>query len=305
MDLTLPRRLDKFLSNAQVGSRKTIDRLWREGRVTVNGDASAWLGALIDPVEDVVCVDGARVEQRAPTVYAVLSKPMRTLTTWSDPQGRPTIRALVPDAWPGRVGAVGRLDRDTTGALVLTDDGDLSYLLTHPNHHVWKRYILYIKRPLDPDDPRLEQLRRGIELNDGKPPTRPARAEVVAPHAPMVALDGPPAQGVLALEINEGRNRQVRRMARRLGLGLIHLHREAVGPVHARGLELGAWRALEPGEVDALYAAAGGRELPRLRAVAALRRQLASGRLTPPEVERVERYLADHAEPDDEAVTQP
>ncbi len=289
MRAALPRRLDKLLADARLGSRRVIEAALAAGRVTLNGLPARLPWTLVFPEEDEVRVDGARVEAAAPAWYLMLHKPCGVLTTLSDPSGRPTVAELLPAEARPVVGPVGRLDNMTSGLLLVTDDGDLHFLLTHPRHHVAKRYrlTLQVPAPLASADPRLEQLRSGLLLGDGLGPTRPARVEVGAA--------GPPGAGGVAQEvrltITEGRNRQVRRMARAVGLHLTALHREAVGGLELGGLAEGALRALTPGEVRDLYAASGGEDLPQRRALAALAARASDPRTDPSEAARLRRWL--------------
>jgi 23S rRNA pseudouridine2605 synthase len=172
-------------------------------------------------------------------VYYLLNKPDGPITTADDPQGRPTVMTLVPPE--PRVFPVGRLDRHTEGLLILTNDGALAQLLTHPSHGVSKEYVAEVAGGT-PAPGALRTLRQGVELEDGL--TAPAEVGVLAP-------------GVLRLVIHEGRNRQVRRMCSAIGHPVQRLVRTRIGPIRDQNLPPGRWRALEPGEVRALAAAAG------------------------------------------------
>ena len=285
------RRLGLRLADARVASRSRIEALWRGGHVTVNGDPEHLLYHLVDPLRDDIRIDQERLHLRPPEIYALLHKPAGLLTAMRDPRPRQLIASLLPDAWLATVGPVGRLDRATTGALILTDDGDLSYLLTHPDHHVWKRYLLTVRGHVADDDPRLAAMRQGVVLKGE--PTLPARCGVVPESHREHVRSGPMCE--LWVEIREGRNRQVRKMASKTGFKLRHLHRARVGPVSLGDLEVGHHRPLTPEEVDALYEDAGGRALPAERALAALLRRLEEGHLEPRGVQLVERYLAEDA----------
>ncbi len=181
------------------------------------------------------------VATRPGLVYYLLHKPIGVVTTASDPQGRATVVELVPDE--PRVFPVGRLDRDTEGLLILTNDGDLAQLLMHPRHGVEKTYLADVSGAVTPAV--LRSLREGIELDDG--PTAPARASVKQEY------DG---RSALELTIHEGRKRQVRRMCKAMGLHVDRLVRTRIGPLGDARLSAGEWRHLEPGEVRALYEAA-------------------------------------------------
>jgi len=225
-------RLNAYLARAGVASRRGADELIKAGRVTVNGE----LGRLNTFVQsrDRVAVDGERVALQR-LAYVLLHKPAGVVTTARDPQGRPTVVELVPDE--PRVVPVGRLDADTTGALLLTNDGPLAHRLAHPRYGVEKVYEAEVEGA--PDDVALEALRNGIELEDGL--TSPARVRRLAPNR-------------IELAIHEGRNRQVRRMLEAVGHPVRALHRSAYAGLTLEGLEPGRWRELEPSEVDALRA---------------------------------------------------
>ncbi|HEX9529753.1 MAG TPA: pseudouridine synthase [Acidimicrobiales bacterium] len=228
-------RLQKVLARAGVASRRAVEELISEGRVTVNG-AAAVLGRRVDPERDRVEVDGVRVVLAPGAVHYLLNKPSGTVATASDPQGRPTVVQLVPPV--PRVFPVGRLDADTEGLLLLTNDGDLAHRLAHPSFGVDKEYLAHVAGSLSPGD--LRRLRTGVELEDGR--TAPARVAQVAP-------------GVLRITIHEGRNRQVRRMCEAVGHPVRRLVRTRIGPIRDRGLGPGQWRRLAPSEVQALEAA--------------------------------------------------
>ena len=232
-------RLQKVLAAAGLGSRRACEILIEEERVTVNGDVAV-LGRRVDPETDRIEVDGVRVPTRPGLVTYLLNKPRGVVTTASDPQGRPTVVELVPSE--PRVFPVGRLDTDTEGLLLLTNDGDLAHRLTHPSFGVEKEYLAQVEG--SPSPAALRRLREGVELEDGR--TAPAKATLVAP-------------GVIGLVIHEGRNRQVRRMCEAVGHPVGRLVRTRIGPLAERRLKPGAWRVLDLEEVRALEAAA----LPR------------------------------------------
>jgi 23S rRNA pseudouridine2605 synthase len=231
-------RLQKVLARVGLGSRRACEELIAAGRVRVDGEVAV-LGRRIDLESARVEVDGALVPVAPDLVYYLLNKPDGVITTADDPQGRSTVMTLVPSE--PRVFAVGRLDRHTEGLLILTNDGTLSQLLTHPSHGVAKEYVAEVSGGT-PAPGALRSLRQGIELEDGL--TAPAEVGVLAP-------------GVLRLVIHEGRNRQVRRMCSAIGHPVQRLVRTRIGPVRDPNLPPGQWRALEPGEVRALAAAAG------------------------------------------------
>jgi 23S rRNA pseudouridine2605 synthase len=245
-------RLQKVLARAGMGSRRTCEALIADGRVTVDGEIAV-LGRRVDVEVARIEVDGVPVPVAADLVSYLLNKPPGVVTTLSDPQGRKTVADLVPS--DPRVFPVGRLDYDSEGLLVLTNDGELTQLLTHPRHGVAKAYLAEVVGV--PTAGEVRRLREGVELDDG--PTAPARVAVVARHGDSAALE---------LVIHEGRNRQVRRMCEAIGHPVTRLVRTRIGPISDARLAPGEWRRLAAAEVRALYAAAvgrpvgGGREAP-------------------------------------------
>lgn len=228
-------RLQKVLAARGWGSRRVCENLISAGRVTVNGE-TAVLGRRVDTARDVVEVDGAPVGIRPGLVYYLLNKPAGVVTTAKDTHGRPTVVELVPTE--PRVFPVGRLDQETEGLLILTNDGDLANRLTHPSHGVDKEYLAEVSGTVS--NRSLHRLRTGIELDDG----------VTAP-----ATASQPSPGVLRLTIHEGRNRQVRRMCEAIGHPVQRLVRVRIGPLRDRTLAPGTWRALTDQEVIALATA--------------------------------------------------
>ncbi|MGH9045717.1 MAG: pseudouridine synthase [Acidimicrobiales bacterium] len=228
-------RLQKVLARAGFGSRRVCDDLIAAGRVLVAGQPAV-LGRRVGP-EDRVEVDGVPVPTTPGFVYYLLNKPAGVLTTASDERGRPTVVELVP-AEP-RVFSVGRLDMASEGLLVMTNDGELAFAVTHPSKGVDKEYLVEIQG--DPNPGELRRLRQGVELAEGM--TAPAKVGVVAP-------------GVLRIVIHEGRNRQIRRMCDAVGHPVRRLVRTRIGPIADATLAPGEWRELRPAEVRALAVAA-------------------------------------------------
>ena len=233
------QRLQKLLAVAGYGSRRACDDLIAAGRVTVNGEV-AELGRRVDADNDAVAVDGVTVGIRPGLVHYLLNKPDGVVTTADDLHGRPTVVSLVPSE--PRVFPVGRLDRDTEGLLLLTNDGGLANRLTHPSFGVDKEYLAEVVG--SPSRSALRRLREGVELDDGL--TAPATVSLPAPN-------------LVRLVIHEGRNRQVRRMCEAVGHPVVRLVRTRIGPLTDRTLRPGAWRSLAPDEVHALERAAAGR----------------------------------------------
>jgi 23S rRNA pseudouridine2605 synthase len=223
-------RLNAYLSRAGVASRRKADDLIKAGRVRVNGEPGA-LNTFV-AAGDVVELDGERLEPQR-LAYVLLHKPAGVVTTAHDPQGRPTVVDLLEHE--ARVVPVGRLDADTTGALLLTNDGPLAHRLAHPRYGVEKVYEVEVEG--EPDAAALRQLRDGVELDDGF--TAPARVRRLAP-------------STIELAIHEGRNRQVKRMLVAVGHPVRRLHRSGYAGLTVEGLEPGRWRELEPAEVERL-----------------------------------------------------
>jgi 23S rRNA pseudouridine2605 synthase len=238
-----PDKLQKVLARAGVGSRRTCEELIEDGRVTVDG-AVAHIGMRVDPAASTIEVDGVPVAADPTLVHYLLNKPAGVVTTADDPQGRQTVVQLVPDE--PRVFPVGRLDRDTEGLLLLTNDGALAHRLTHPSFGIEKEYLAEVEGG-SPSRGELRALRQGVDLEDGR--TAPASASVVG-------------EGLVRLTIHEGRNRQVRRMCEAVGHPVRRLVRTRIGPLVDRTLAPGRWRRLTPDEVRGLYEASGGRDRP-------------------------------------------
>ena len=232
-------RLQKVLAQAGLGSRRTCEELIERRRVRVNGEVAV-LGRRVDPEVDVVEVNGAQIGVKPGLVHYLLHKPVGVITTALDPQGRPTVVELVP-AEP-RVFPVGRLDSDSEGLLLLTNDGDLTHRLTHPSFGIDKEYLVEVEGT--PTRGALSRLRDGIDLDDGR--TAPAK---------VAQLDA----RLLRITIHEGRNRQIRRMCDAIGHPVLRLVRTRIGPLTDRTLKPGEWRALTQDEVRSLERAVAGK----------------------------------------------
>jgi 23S rRNA pseudouridine2605 synthase len=223
-------RLNAWLARTGVASRRGADELIKAGRVTVNGEP-AQLNTFVQ-AHDLVALDGRPLSLQR-LAYVLLHKPAGVVTTARDPQGRPTVVELV--AHPARVVPVGRLDADTTGVLLLTNDGELAHRLAHPSHEIDKVYVAEVEG--DPDATALARLEHGVDLDDGR--SAPARARRLG-------------RGRVELTIHEGRKHQVKRMLAAVGHPVRRLHRSAYAGLTLAGLEPGAWRELEPREVERL-----------------------------------------------------
>jgi 23S rRNA pseudouridine2605 synthase len=228
-------RLQKVLARLGYGSRRACEELIADGRVTVNG-AVADLGRRVETDTDVVAVDGHEISVRPGLVYYLLNKPAGVVTTAIDTHGRPTVVELVPTE--PRVFPVGRLDIDTEGLLLLTNDGELTHRLTHPSYGIEKEYLVEVHG--EPTTATLRRLKEGVELDDGM--TAPAKASLMD-------------KTVIKLVIHEGRNRQVRRMCEAVGHPVIRLVRVRIGPLRDSQLKPGRFRALGQTEIRELHAA--------------------------------------------------
>jgi 23S rRNA pseudouridine2605 synthase len=232
-------RLNAFLARAGVASRRRADELIREGRVRVNGQQGE-LNTVVGS-RDVVEVDGQRVE-RQPLVYVLLNKPTGVVTTASDPQGRPTVVDLVDHEV--RIVPVGRLDVNTSGAILLTNDGPLAHRLAHPRYGVPKAYDVDVEGSPSPAD--IDALRAGVQLEDGK--TAPAEVRIIRRGSRFSRLE---------ITLHEGRNRQIRRMCEAVGHPVRSLHRRRYAGLRLVGIGPGEWRELTPDEVESLRRLAG------------------------------------------------
>ena len=239
----MEERLQKILSQWGIASRRQAEKLIVDGRVRLNG-AIAQLGQKANPAIDMIQVDGRSIEQfnRPTAIYLLLNKPLGVISTCRDPRGQPTVLDLLPTSLRHRQGVhpVGRLDADSTGALLLTNDGQLTFQLTHPRHQTPKIYRVLVRGR--PNAASLQQWRQGIVLSGRK--TLPARVMIVEQ----------PIRNQTLLEITlwEGRNRQIRRVAEQLGYPVLKLHRIAIGPVKLQKLPSGHHRLLSPSEINSL-----------------------------------------------------
>ncbi|WP_083914559.1 pseudouridine synthase [Ilumatobacter nonamiensis] len=229
-------RLQKVLAAVGFGSRRTCEDLIAAGRVTVNGEV-AILGRRVQPDDDLVEVDGAPIGVKPGLVYYLLNKPAGVITTSSDTHGRPTVLEIVP-AEP-RVFAIGRLDLETEGLLLITNDGELANRIAHPSHGVDKEYLAEVGGG-NVSAGKIRQLREGVELDDGR--TAPAKVSQ-------------PEPGVLRIVIHEGKNRQVRRMCDAIGHPVNRLVRTRIGPITDRSLQPGEWREWTTDERNAMVEA--------------------------------------------------
>ena len=225
-------RLQKVLARAGIGSRRVCEKLIVDQRVTVNGEIPE-LGEKVDPETSQIEVDGLKIGVRQDLVYYLVNKPIGIITTSKDPQKRSTVIDLVPTH--PRVFPVGRLDADTEGLILMTNDGDLTHYLTHPSFGIEKEYLVQVE--VKPSRNAIRQLRQGVELDDGL--TAPAKVSLVD-------------EKLLKIVIHEGRNRQVRRMCESIGHPVIRLVRSRIGPIVDRSLSPGSFRELTNQELRSI-----------------------------------------------------
>ena len=269
----VPMRLQKFLARAGAASRRGSENLMTAGRVTVNGEVVTELGSKVDPLVDVVAVDGVVVKLGDGSTTIMMHKPAGVITTMHDQLERPCVADLVPiDRYPGLF-PIGRLDTDTTGLLLFSTDGELGNGLLHPRHHVKKVYLACVEGA--PTAKQLDQLRRGIQLDDGM--TQPAEVDILQGRkaeraAEMLVMPSQVVRGgsrvyaeilkersrarsYVSIGIREGRYHQVKRMFAAIGHPVVALHRDTFGPLDLGSLERGSWRVLSDSEVASLKAA--------------------------------------------------
>jgi pseudouridine synthase len=281
----LPRRLRKRVAESLRWSLQEVDACWLVGRLSVLSAGAR--AALVLPLEtlvfaeDRVLLDGARIEATAQPAYALLNKPKHVTSSARDPEGKRDLSEYLR-AMPAGCAPVGRLDRETTGLLLCTSDGDLANAVLRPDHQTTKTYWLWLDDELMNDDPRLKALLTGVSHHGVLLRAHSARITAKSEHATE-----------LELCLTQGKKRQIRHMCRALGLHLVHLHRRQIGPLTDAGLELGSWRLLAEAEVEALWQAVGGRADLRERKVRALRRQAQQARAAGTPHTRLEQWLKD------------
>ena len=230
-------RLQKYLAEAGVASRRASERIIVEGRVVVNGKVARELGTKVDPERDRVTVDGDAVKVKR-KIYVALNKPRGIVCSRNDPSGRSTIGELLPTEWQ-HLYSVGRLDRDSEGLLFLTNDGEFSLRLTHPRYGVAKKYVLTVEHKIAPN--MLDKMREGV-FDQGE--------RLKAQKARIISASN--KQSVLELELLEGKYREIRRMCDLLGLTVLRLQRVQIGKIKLGELKVGRWRTLTDGEIISL-----------------------------------------------------
>lgn len=231
-------RLQKYMASAGVASRRASEKMIEEGRVKVNGEVTVQLGTTVDPAIDTVEVDGKVIKPAEAKVYVLLNKPPGYVTTAKDQFGRPTVLDLL-ETLEERVFPVGRLDYQTSGLLILTNDGDLTLKLTHPKHQIFKTYIATVEGEIGEE--ALHRLEEGVELEDFK--TAPARIKCIKKTR---------TESIVQIAIREGKYRQVRRMCEAVGHPVTALQRTELGDINLSGLREGSWRMMTEEEVSYL-----------------------------------------------------
>jgi 23S rRNA pseudouridine2605 synthase len=286
----VPRRADKALRDLSQCSVTAARRAFVQGRVRLERDGSSRIATEDELVfeQDVLLVDGAPVESICEQHTAMLNKPLGVTSTARDPRGRADLQPFLAVMPPG-IFPIGRLDRQTSGLLLFTTDGDLSHAVLHPDHHTEKVYWLWLDEHVADDDPRLTALTEGIVVQSQRVGGAVSAKRVHVLHRSADFTE-------LHVTLNEGKNRQIRRMCRALDLHLVALHRRAVGPIELGSLAQGEYRLLTASEVEALWDATGGRQRVRARKLEALERAARQARERGAPHRRLEDWLRKHGQ---------
>ena len=235
----MEERLQKYLANCGIASRRKCEEYILQGKVKVNGEIVTELGTKINPEKDIIEFENKQVKESTKYVYVLLNKPIGYVTTSDDQFGRETVLDLVKVR--ERIVPIGRLDMYTSGALILTNDGDFVYKITHPKHEINKTYTVTVKGIVQ--DREVEQLRKGVKIEDYT--TKPAKVKILK-------TDVEKDISRLEITIHEGKNRQVRKMCEAVGRKVLALHRSKIGNIGVKDIELGKWRFLSEKEVQQL-----------------------------------------------------
>ncbi|MCI8961337.1 MAG: rRNA pseudouridine synthase [Clostridia bacterium] len=231
-------RLQKYLAECGIASRRKAEEYIQEGKVQVNGKSVTELGVKINPEKDIVYFNNKKVTKQNENIYILLNKPIGYVTTTKDQFNRETVLDLIRGI-NKRIVPVGRLDMYTSGALILTNDGDFIYKVTHPSHEITKTYIATLKGIITNEE--LEELRRGVEIEDYL--TRPAKVKILK-------TDSEKNISRIEITIHEGKNRQVRKMCEAIGRNVMALHRSRIGDIGVKDLKIGEWRYLSKNEIN-------------------------------------------------------
>ena len=237
VQINMEERLQKYLAECGIASRRKCEEYITQGKVQVNGKTITELGVKVNPEKDKITFEGKNVKQEERKVYILLNKPIGYVTTSDEQFGRDKVLDLVKVR--ERVVPVGRLDMYTSGALILTNDGDFVYKVTHPKHEITKTYTVTVKGIIKNEE--VEQLRKGVKIDDYT--TRPAKVKILK-------TDEEKDISRLEITIHEGKNRQVRRMCESVGRRVIALHRSKIGNIGVKDIELGKWRYLKDREIQ-------------------------------------------------------
>ena len=232
-------RLQKYLAQAGIASRRKAEELIKQGKIKVNHQIVTELGTKVNPKEDLVEYQGKRITESEEKIYILLNKPIGYVTTVKDQFSRDSVLDLVKVKQ--RIVPVGRLDMYTSGALLLSNDGDFVYQVTHPKHEIEKSYTVTIKGMILNEE--IKQLEQGVKIEDYI--TKPAKVEILK-------IDKEKKQSRLEITIHEGKNRQMRKMCETIGHKVLALHRSKIGGIGVKDLDLGKWRYLNKNEVDAI-----------------------------------------------------
>lgn len=233
-------RLQKYMAECGVASRRKAEEYILDGKVQVNGKIVTELGTKINPNKDVVYFNNRKIENEGKNIYILLNKPIGYVTTTKDQFDRETVLDLIKNV-KGRVVPVGRLDMYTSGALILTNDGNFTYKITHPSHEINKTYIATIKGIITEEE--VNKLKNGVKIDDYT--TRPAKVKIMK-------TDIEKNISRIEITIHEGKNRQVRKMCEAIGRNVMALHRTKIGDINVKDLKIGEWRYLTPKEVEKL-----------------------------------------------------
>ena len=233
-------RLQKYMAECGVASRRKAEEYILDGKVQVNGKIVTELGTKINPNKDVVYFNNRKIENEGKNIYILLNKPIGYVTTTKDQFNRETVLDLIKNV-KGRVVPVGRLDMYTSGALILTNDGNFTYKITHPSHEINKTYIATIRGIITEEE--VNKLKNGVKIDDYT--TRPAKVKIMK-------TDVEKNISRIEITIHEGKNRQVRKMCEAVGRNVVALHRSKIGDIGVKDLQLGTWRYLSEKEVEKL-----------------------------------------------------